>query len=69
MDHIFLGMPMKESIGAREGMEIGGVFALATELEYEVAKKISSMVPSAELVRYSNSGTEVVMADSRWASG
>ena len=47
---------------AREGMEIGGVFALATELEYEVAKKISSMVPSAELVRYSNSGTEAVMA-------
>ena len=47
---------------AREGMEIGGVFALATELEYEVAQKISSMVPSAELVRYSNSGTEAVMA-------
>ena len=47
---------------AREGMEIGGVFALATELEYEVAQKISSMVPSAELVRYSNSGSEAVMA-------
>jgi len=47
---------------AREGIEIGGVFALATELEYEVAQKISSMVPSAELVRYSNSGTEAVMA-------
>ena len=47
---------------AREGMEIGGVFALSTELEYEVAQKISSMVPSAELVRFSNSGTEAVMA-------
>ena len=52
---------------AREGMEIGGVFALATELEYEVAKKISAMVPSAELVRYSNSGTEAVMAALRVA--
>ena len=52
---------------AREGIEIGGVFALATELEYEVAHKISSMVPSAELVRYSNSGTEAVMAALRVA--
>ena len=52
---------------AREGMEIGGVFALATELEYEVATKISAMVPSAELVRYSNSGTEAVMAALRVA--
>ena len=47
---------------ARAGMEIGGVFALATELEYEVAERISRMVPSAELVRFSNSGTEAVMA-------
>ena len=52
---------------AREGIEIGGVFALATELEYEVATKISAMVPSAELVRYSNSGTEAVMAALRVA--
>ena len=50
-----------ERVDRQEGMEIGGVFALI-ELEYEVAKKISSMVPSAELVRYSNSGTEAVMA-------
>ena len=52
---------------AREGMEIGGVFALSTELEYEVAQKISSMVPSAELVRFSNSGTEAVLAALRVA--
>ena len=52
---------------AREGIEIGGVFALSTELEYEVAQKISSMVPSAELVRFSNSGTEAVMAALRVA--
>ena len=48
-------------------MEIGGVFALSTELEYEVAQKISSMVPSAELVRFSNSGTEAVLAALRVA--
>jgi glutamate-1-semialdehyde 2,1-aminomutase len=52
---------------ARAGMDIGGVFALGTELEYEVAERISRMVPSAELVRYSNSGTEAVMAALRIA--
>ena len=52
---------------AREGIEIGGVFALSTEREYEVAKRISKMVPAAELVRFSNSGTEAVMAALRVA--
>lgn len=52
---------------AREGMEVGGVFALSTEREYEVAKRISKMVPAAELVRFSNSGTEAVMAAMRVA--
>jgi len=52
---------------ARKGMEVGGVFALSTELEYEVASRISKMVPAAELVRFSNSGTEAVMAALRVA--
>jgi glutamate-1-semialdehyde 2,1-aminomutase len=52
---------------AREGMEVGGVFALSTEREYVVAERISKMVKSAELVRYSNSGTEAVMAGLRLA--
>ena len=52
---------------ARQGMEVGGVFALSTEREYEVASRISSMVPAAELVRFSNSGTEAVMAAMRVA--
>ncbi|MDH3987898.1 MAG: aspartate aminotransferase family protein [Gammaproteobacteria bacterium] len=54
---------------AREGMNVGGVFALGTELEYEVACRISRMVPAAELVRFSNSGTEAVMAALRIARG
>ena len=53
----------------REAMAIGGVFALATEAEYELAQRISAMVPAAELVRYSNSGTEAVMAALRIARG
>ena len=52
---------------AHEGMSVGGVFALSTELEYEVACRISKMVPAAELVRFSNSGTEAVMAALRIA--
>jgi glutamate-1-semialdehyde 2,1-aminomutase len=52
---------------AREGIEVGGVFALSTEREYEVARRISKMVPAAELVRFSNSGTEAVMAALRLA--
>lgn len=52
---------------AREGMQVGGVFALSTEREYRVAERISKMVPAAELVRFSNSGTEAVMAALRLA--
>ncbi|MBL9063213.1 aspartate aminotransferase family protein [Tabrizicola sp.] len=52
---------------ARKGMEVGGVFALSTEKELTVADRISKMVPAAELVRFSNSGTEAVMAALRLA--
>src|ERR1700736_3790401 len=53
---------------AREGMEVGGVFALSTEREYRVADRIAAMVPGAELVRFSNSRTEAVMAALRLAA-
>jgi glutamate-1-semialdehyde 2,1-aminomutase len=52
---------------ARLGMEVGGVFALSTERELQVADRIAKMVPAAELVRFSNSGTEAVMAGLRLA--
>ncbi len=52
---------------ARAGMGLGGVFALSTEREYLVAERIARMVPAAELVRFSNSGTEAVMAALRLA--
>src|SRR5258708_998177 len=48
-------------------MGVGGVFALSTERELSVAERISKMVPAAELVRFSNSGTEAVMAGLRLA--
>jgi glutamate-1-semialdehyde 2,1-aminomutase len=52
---------------AKRGVEVGGVFALSTEREYNVAARIAQMVPAAELVRFSNSGTEAVMAALRLA--
>lgn len=52
---------------ARRGIGVGGVFALSTERELAVAERIAKMVPAAELVRFSNSGTEAVMAALRLA--
>ena len=52
---------------AMRGMQVGGVFALSTERELVVADRIAKMVPAAELVRFSNSGTEAVMAALRLA--
>src|ERR1700741_1394836 len=52
---------------AKAGIDVGGVFALSTEREWAVAERIASMVPAAELVRFSNSGTEAVMAALRVA--
>jgi glutamate-1-semialdehyde 2,1-aminomutase len=54
---------------AREGQQLGGVFAMSTEREASVAELISELVPAAELVRFSNSGTEAVMAALRIARG
>jgi len=52
---------------ARRGQEVGGVFALSTTMELEVAERMAKMVPSIDLVRFSNSGTEAVMAALRLA--
>jgi len=45
----------------REQLHRGTMFGTTTELEIEVAKKIASMVPGAELVSFTNSGTEATM--------
>jgi glutamate-1-semialdehyde 2,1-aminomutase len=54
---------------AREGQEVGTVFAMSTEREVVVAELVSEMVEAAELVRFSNSGTEAVMGALRLARG
>jgi glutamate-1-semialdehyde 2,1-aminomutase len=52
---------------AREGIGVGGVFALSTVREFAVADRICQMVPGMDLVRFSNSGTEAVMSALRLA--
>jgi glutamate-1-semialdehyde 2,1-aminomutase len=52
---------------ARDGMKCGGTTALSTTREAFVAGRINKMVSAAELVRFTNSGTEAVMAALRLA--
>ncbi len=47
--------------------QLGTMFALPYELEQEAARKVVEMVPSVELVRFGNSGTEVVLHATRLA--
>ena len=47
--------------------EIGTMFALPYELEADAARRIVETVPSVELVRFSNSGTEAVLHATRIA--
>ena len=56
---------MAEAIGAQA--KLGTHWAAQSELEIEVAERVQSMLPSAELVRFNNSATEVVLAAFRLA--
>ncbi len=53
----------------RKAVEGGFVYALDTEKEIRVAETISRMVPCAEMVRFTNSGTESTMAAIKAARG
>jgi glutamate-1-semialdehyde 2,1-aminomutase len=47
--------------GIEKQLQNGTMFGTTTELEIEVAKMITSMVPCAEVVAFANSGTEATM--------
>ena len=53
----------------REVMENGLSFGAPTEIETELAKKVSSLIPSIELVRMVSSGTEATMSAIRLIRG
>jgi len=56
---------MADAIAAQA--RLGTHWAAQCELEIEVAERIQRMIPSAELVRFNNSATEVVLAAFRLA--
>lgn len=56
---------MAEAIGAQA--KLGTHWAAQCELEIEVAERLQKMIPSAELVRFNNSATEVALAAFRLA--
>jgi glutamate-1-semialdehyde 2,1-aminomutase len=56
---------LAEAVAAQA--RLGTHWAAQCELELEVAERIQRMIPSAELVRFNSSATEVVMAAFRLA--
>jgi glutamate-1-semialdehyde 2,1-aminomutase len=50
-------------------IENGSVYGTPTELELNFAKKVTGAVPSAEMVRFVNTGTEATMGAIRLARG
>lgn len=67
---MILGHNNKEVLEAvKNAAENGLSFGTATKIEVEMAKLICSVVPSIELVRMVNSGTEAVMSAIRVARG
>lgn len=52
-----------------EEMNLGQLYAGQHELELELAEKLQKLIPCAELIRFSNSGSESVQAALRLARG
>ena len=66
---IFGHRPPETLKALREVLEIGTSFGAPTEREVELARLITTMVPSIEKVRLVNSGTEATMSAIRLARG
>jgi glutamate-1-semialdehyde 2,1-aminomutase len=67
---LILGHAHDEVVSAvRQAAEKGTSFGAPTELEVRLAEKIVQMVPSVEMVRLVNSGTEATMSAARLARG
>ncbi len=67
---LILGHAHPEVIEAvKKTAELGTSFGAPTELEVRIAEKIIDMVPSVEMVRMVNSGTEATMSAIRLARG
>jgi glutamate-1-semialdehyde 2,1-aminomutase len=67
--HIFGHNPPFIKKALSDALESGTSFGAPTELEVKIAKLITELVPSVELVRMVNSGTEATMSAVRVARG
>jgi len=53
----------------REASDRGALLATASEIEVEVAERLTRMIPGAERIRFANTGTEACMAALRLVRG
>jgi glutamate-1-semialdehyde 2,1-aminomutase len=67
--HLFGHNPSFIKKALKEAMQYGTSFGAPTELEIKTANLISELVPSVEMVRMVNSGTEATMSAIRAARG
>ena len=68
MGPMLLGHSPKEVVdAAKRQLDVSLLVAGQTQLEYDAARLITEMVPSAELVRFSSSGAEAVQVAFRTA--
>ena len=67
--HLFGHNPLFIKEALLNAIENGTSFGAPTELEVEIAKLITELVPSVEMVRMVNSGTEATMSAVRVARG
>ncbi len=67
--HLFGHNPSFIKEALISAIENGTSFGAPTEIEVKMAKLITEMVPSVEIVRMVNSGTEATMSDVRAARG
>ncbi|MCA0389752.1 MAG: glutamate-1-semialdehyde 2,1-aminomutase [Bacteroidetes bacterium] len=67
--HIFGHNPPFIKKAVTDALENGSSFGAPTEMEVRMAELITSMVPSVEMVRMVNSGTEATMSAVRVARG
>ncbi len=67
---LILGHAHPEIVGAVNAAAAGGTsFGAPTEIEVKMAQLVTEMVPSVEMVRMVNSGTEATMSAIRLARG
>jgi glutamate-1-semialdehyde 2,1-aminomutase len=67
---LILGHAHPEVVGAvKTAAELGTSFGIPTRLEVELAQMITELVPSMEMIRMVNSGTEATMSAIRLARG